>query len=82
MPRRRRRQRGQKGEGPVWDWIKKTSRKAHDFIKDNKLISRGATALAPALGPYSGTAANVGRIAALSGYGDKKKRRGGRRKKK
>lgn len=81
MPRRRRRQRGQKGEGPVLDWLKRTARKAHDFIKDNRLISRGATALAPALGPYSGTVGNIGRIAAVAGYG-KKKRRGGRRKKK
>lgn len=82
MPRRRRRQRGQKGEGPVLDWLKRTARKAHDFIKDNRLISRGATALAPIVpGPYSSTIANVGRTAEVLGYG-KKKRRGGRRKKK
>jgi len=78
MPRRRRRQ---KGEGPIWDAIKKGARSLHNFVKDNRLISRGATALAPALGPYSGTVGNIGRIAAVAGYG-KKKRRGGRRKKK
>ncbi len=77
MPRRRRRQ---KGEGPVWNLIKKAARKTHDFIKDNKLISRGANALAPIAGPYSGAVGNVGRIAAVSGYGRKKRR--GRKKKK
>ncbi len=50
-----RRKRKMKGKGPVLDWIKKAARNVHNFVKDNRLISRGATALAPLAGPYSGT---------------------------
>lgn len=68
-----------KGKGPVLDWIKKAARDVHSFIKDNRLISRGASALAPLTGSYSGAVGNVGRAAAVLGYGRRKKR--GRKKK-
>ncbi len=58
-----RRKRKMQGKGPVLDWIKKAARSAHNFIKDNRLISRGATALAPIAGPYSSVLNRVGTVA-------------------
>lgn len=81
MPRRRRRQ---QGESPVWDWIKKAAKNFHGFVKDNKLISRGAASLAPIAGPYSGTVNRIGNVASALGYGRRKKpgrKRKGRKKK-
>jgi hypothetical protein len=46
-------------------------KRAHDYVKENKLISRGASVLAPLAGPYSGHVQNVGAIAAQHGYGKK-----------
>ena len=62
---RRRRTRGQSGRG-LWSWIKK----AHDYVKSKKLISRAGSALS--FIPGMGTA---GAVAGLLGYG----RRGVRR---
>lgn len=78
MPKRRRKQ---KGKGPVLDWIKKTARNVHNFVKDNRLISRGASALAPLAGPYSGTISRVGTVADKLGYGNRRRKRGRPRKK-
>ena len=66
MGRGRRRMRG----GAVMDWI----RKAHSFIKKNKLVSRVAGALASGGVPYAKT---VGSIAGRLGYGRRKRRSGG-----
>ena len=73
MPQRRvarrkpmRRGRNMKGSG-LWSWIKK----AHNYVKSNKLISRAGSALS--FIPGFGTA---GAVAGLLGYG---KRRGARR---
>ena len=70
MPKRRPR-RKQAGKGPVLDFFKK----AHNWIKANKLISRGANTLAPIAGPYSGTVSNIGRVAGVLGYGKPRGRR-------
>ena len=51
------------------DWIKKTAKNVHNFIKDNKLINKGAATLAPLAGPYSGTINRVGNVASALGYG-------------
>lgn len=75
MPRKRRVRRKQQGEGPVWDWIKKAAKDVHGFVKNNKLISRGAAALAPIAGPYSGTVNRIGNTASALGYGRKRRRR-------
>ena len=61
MGRGRRRMRG----GAVMDWI----RKAHSFIKKNKLVSRVAGALASGGVPYAKT---VGSLASKIGYGKRK----------
>ncbi|EGG19768.1 hypothetical protein DFA_06868 [Cavenderia fasciculata] len=55
---------GQQGEG-FFDWLKK----AHDFVKDNKLISRGAKALGDAGVPFVG---KVGDVAGSLGYGQRR----------
>jgi hypothetical protein len=73
MPRKRR-PRKQAGTGPVWDWIKKAARNTHNFVKDNRLISRGASALAPLAGPYSGTITRIGTTAGALGYGRRPRR--------
>ena len=70
MPKRRPR-RKQNGTGPIKDFFVK----AHNWIKANKLISRGANTLAPIAGPYSGTVSNIGRVAGVLGYGKPKGRR-------
>ena len=77
MPRRRKTK--QRGKGPVLDWIKKAARNVHDFVKDKKLISRGAAAIAPYAGSYGNIVRGVGTAAGSLGYGRRKKR--GRRKK-
>ena len=82
MPRKRKARRKQHGEGPVWDWIKKNAGKAHDFVKSNKLISRGASALAPLVpAAYSGTVSNIGNVASKLGYGKRQRKRGRPKKK-
>jgi hypothetical protein len=80
MPKKRR-ARKQAGKGPVWDWIKKAAKQTHDFVKDNRLISRGAATISPFAGPYAGTINRVGNVAATMGYG-RRKPRGKRRPKK
>ena len=62
MPRRKRRM---KGEGPAWDWIKDKFGKLNSALKSGKYISRGAAALAPLAGSYSGAIGNIGKVAAL-----------------
>lgn len=68
MPRRRRQQRG-KG-------LKDVLNKLHSIIKENKLISRGANALAPILpGQFGHYAGRIGSTAAALGYGRRRYRR-------
>lgn len=70
MPRRRK----QKGEGPAWDWIKKSAKTVHDFVKDKKLISKGLNALASSgITPYSAGLARASTVASTLGYGKKSK---------
>ena len=71
MPRKRRRN----GKG-----IKEVLGKIHNFIKSNRLISRGATALAPLAGSYGNIVKGVGTAASSLGYG-RRRRRGRPRKK-
>lgn len=66
MPRKRRRN----GKG-----IKDVLNKIHNFVKSNKLISRGASALAPIAGPYANVVRNVGVAAGALGYGRRKRGR-------
>lgn len=80
MPRKRRVKRKQQGEGPIWDAIKRGARSIHDFVKSNRLISRGAASLAPIAGPYSGAISKAGNVAATLGYGRKRKRKTKRKK--
>lgn len=72
-PRKRRGRRKQKGEGPAWDWIKKTAGKVHDFVKDKKLISKGLSGLATLGTPYSSGFARASNVASSLGYGRKKR---------
>ncbi|EGG14410.1 hypothetical protein DFA_12182 [Cavenderia fasciculata] len=58
---------GQQGDG-FGDWFKK----AYDFVKENKLISRGAKALGDAGVPY---ASKIGEVADKLGYGKKPRRK-------
>ena len=53
------------------DWLKK----AFNYVKEHKLISRGATMLAPRAGSYAPVVSTVGRVASALGFG----RRGNRR---
>ena len=68
MSRRR-----QKGKGPVLDWIKKTARNVHDYVKDKKLISRGLSGLAALGTPYSSHFKNASEVASTMGYGRHRK---------
>lgn len=73
MPKKRKPKRKHQGKG-----LKEVLGKIHNFIKGNKLISRGASALAPILpGTYGSVVRGVGSAAANLGYGRKRK---GRRK--
>ena len=67
MVRRSTRQRG----GSLGSWL----RKAHDWIKKNKIISRVGGILGSAGVPYAGGIASV---AGMHGYGAKRRRRVGR----
>ncbi|EGG19727.1 hypothetical protein DFA_00305 [Cavenderia fasciculata] len=58
---------GQHGDG-FGDWFKK----AYNFVKDNKLVSRGAKALGDAGVPYAG---KIGEVADKLGYGHKPRRK-------
>jgi hypothetical protein len=64
-PVRRRRLRGRGFFGNIWNGIKRVATGAHDFIKSNRLVSRGL-----ALTPYKGAAAAAGAL----GYGRRKRR--------
>lgn len=67
-PRRRRRQRGTGFFGDLWGGIKK----GFNFVKDNKLVSRGL-----ALIPHPG-AQRIGAVAGQLGFGGRRRRmRGG-----
>jgi hypothetical protein len=79
MPKKRR-ARKQAGKGPVWDWIKKAAKQTHDFVKDNRLISRGAATISPFVGPYAGTINRIGTTAGALGYGKRPKKKGRPRK--
>lgn len=59
------------GGSRVWNFIKK----AHRFIKDNKLVSRGANMLSKVLPPkYRQIAQGVGTGATALGYGRRRRR--------
>jgi hypothetical protein len=64
MPRYSTRSRKMKGRG-LLDWIKK----AHSFIKKNKLISRLAQGYSMSGLPYAGAVGVGGKLASMSGYG-------------
>ena len=69
-------QRRQRGRGRVWSWIKRAAGTVGRFIKDNKLISKGAAFLAPKIGGPIGTAiSQAGTAAGSMGLG--RRRRGG-----
>jgi len=71
----RRRKRTMKGEGPAWDWIKKTARNIHDFVKDKQLVSKGLSTVAPLAGPYASRLTTASNVAKTLGYGKRKPRR-------
>jgi hypothetical protein len=64
MPRYSTRSRKMKGRG-LMDWIKK----AHSFIKKNKLISRLAQGYSMSGLPYAGVVGTAGKVAGMAGYG-------------
>jgi hypothetical protein len=64
-PVRRRRLRGRGFFGNIWNGIKRVASGAHDFIKNNRLVSRGL-----ALTPYKGASAAAGAL----GYGRRRRR--------
>ena len=70
---RRRPRKNMQGDGlsDIWKGLKK----AHNWIKKNKIISRGASALAPIAGRFSSGVSRVGDLAAINGYGKRKRRR-------
>jgi hypothetical protein len=70
MPRKRTGRRRHTG-GNIRDVLGKVN----DFFKKHKLISRGASALAPFAGAYSPIVAGVGGVASKLGYGKKRRRR-------
>lgn len=53
----------------VMDWAKK----AYDFVKKHKLLSRGAKALAPHMGSYQNMATKAGHIAGVMGLGRRRR---------
>ena len=57
------------GRGAGWDKFKTGVKKVAKFVKDNKLISKGLSAAAPFLGPYSGIATTVSGVANSLGAG-------------
>lgn len=60
-----------RGGSRVWNFIKK----AHKFIKDNKLVSRGANMLSKVLPPkYRQIAQGIGTGATALGYGRRRRR--------
>jgi len=86
MPAKRRTAMKGKGWGDFVDFFKKTIpsavKSAHDFIKDNKIISTAGGLvgqLAPMFGPYGqaigGVGGTVGSIAGNLGYGKKRRPR-------
>jgi hypothetical protein len=73
MPRKsgvRRKRRPQGGKGLV-DVLKKI----HNFVKEKKLISRGAAAFAPLAGRYGAPITAIGNAASSLGYGKKRRRK-------
>jgi len=68
MPRKRKTTRNMKGKG-----IREILGKIHDFVKKNKLISRGLTAVTPFAGSFSPLTAGAATGAAALGYGRKRR---------
>jgi hypothetical protein len=66
---RRRRMAGSGFFGNIWNGIKRAATGAHDFIKNNRLISRGLALIPDARARAAGTAAGA------LGYGRKRKYR-------
>lgn len=67
--------RPKKGKGKIGDLF----RKAKDFVKSNKLVSKGLNALSGALpAQYSGIAKGAAETAAAYGYGRRNKMGRGR----
>ena len=68
--------RRQAGRGKVWNWLKKAAGTVGRFIKDNKLLSKGAAFLAPKIGgPIGAAIGQAGTAAGSMGLG--RRRRGG-----
>jgi len=65
----RRANKTQQGKGPGLDKFKRGVKKAWNFVKDKKLISKGLNFVAPMLGEYSGIAKTTAGIAEQLGTG-------------
>lgn len=66
-----------KGKGQSGAGFMDVVRKANDFLKSNKVISRGAKALGGLLPPqYGAVASTVGDLAGSLGYGRRRRMRG------
>jgi hypothetical protein len=79
---RRKRMKG----GNFKDWVRGAVSKVknfatgvHDFVKENKLISRGLSKVAPFLGPYAPIAGTAASVSGALGYGRKPRHRRRRR---
>jgi hypothetical protein len=59
-----------RGRGKIGDAFRKFT----GFLKQHKVISRAANAIAPHLGMYGPLASGVGSLAASKGYGRRRKR--------
>ena len=79
--RKHRKHRRQQGKGPALDWLKKTARTIHDYVKDKKLISRGLTGLSHIASPYSSHLATASKVASTLGYGKRHSKTHGRHRK-
>jgi hypothetical protein len=72
VKRRTKRSRAMRGRG-IFDWVKK----AANFVKRHKLISRGANAFGKSGSKYAPIGTAVGSIASQLGLGRRRRRRGG-----
>lgn len=67
------------GRGKVWDWIKGAAGKVNKFLKDTKIISKVAPAIAGAVPGMGGKVASmIGSAASQAGYGRRRRRRTGK----
>lgn len=61
------------GSGKVMDFLKK----AYNYVKNNKLVSRGLSQLAPHAGAYAPLVSGIGSVAGHLGFGRRLHRRYG-----